>query len=467
MVRRRRKNNCNRRRNQGSRRQRSEAIKIKASTPHGFTQERMTPYGGLLGLVKLWDGLGFEDKFDKVFVAPRRKPMLGHLRMIQGLVLLLFIGFCRIGHFVYVDRDPMVLGILRLKELPVVSTFWRYLRSLALNQANSLLRLNAALLATAWTGLGRKLESIHIDIDTTVETVYGEIEGARVAYNPKNRGKKSLRPVLAFIAETHEYLAGKLRNADTISGKEARKFIERISRCVPGCVRRVVVRADAEFFAEETLQGCEKAGYHYIIAIRRCSPVFKEERWYADKKDNTIEYNDCWYRPHGWQKARRFVAMRIAKEEGDTQGRLFTDYTYRIFVTDMRRPAHKGIQEYDRRAAAENLIGEARREGIVAIPSKRFHSNMAFFQVVMLAYNLWRWLKAFDSGGKVADGDSICTVRVSRLKILFWAAKIVTHSGQTKVNYSRQSKAYKQIDQMLKRLDRLRHKRTLQSAYSP
>jgi hypothetical protein len=48
------------------------------------------------------------------------------------------------------------------------------------------------------------------------------------------------------------------------------------------------------------------------------------------------------------------------------------------------------IIEYDKRADVENLVGEAKREGLDMIPSAKFKSNYAFFQIVMLAYNIWR-----------------------------------------------------------------------------
>jgi len=38
--------------------------------------------------------------------------------------------------------------------------------------------------------------------------------GARKSYNPKNKGKKSYQPILTFLAETREYVAGELRNGD-------------------------------------------------------------------------------------------------------------------------------------------------------------------------------------------------------------------------------------------------------------
>jgi hypothetical protein len=51
-----------------------------------------------------------------------------------------------------------------------------------------------------------------------VHTLYGRQMGARKGYNPKNKGKKSYQPILTFIAETHEYVGGELRNGDRPDG---------------------------------------------------------------------------------------------------------------------------------------------------------------------------------------------------------------------------------------------------------
>ncbi len=162
---------------QGGKEARRRPKKIKASTRHGYTNQFLSPYGGLLPLVKLWDALKFESLFVRSYCEPSRQTEYGSLFFIKGLLMLLFIGFCRLYHFVYVCEDAMLLGILGIEQLPAVSTFWRYLQSLGHNQALSLLRIGATLRERAWKSLGYFYESIHIDIDTTVETVYGLIEG--------------------------------------------------------------------------------------------------------------------------------------------------------------------------------------------------------------------------------------------------------------------------------------------------
>ena len=101
----------------------------------------------------------------------------------------------------------------------------------------------------------------------------------------------------------------------------------------------------------------------------------------------------------GWKRAHRFVAVRIAEdkptEEKAVQWKLFEDekYTYREFVTNKTGKAHKVIETYDKRADSENLIGEVKREGLAAIVSNKFATNYAYFQIVMLSYNIWRSFK--------------------------------------------------------------------------
>ena len=81
---------------------------ITPDTPYTECSERLTAFGGLLALVKFLDLLGFEQAFAAHYVPPRREPKLGGYRMVLGILVLLFIGFQRLGHFSYIvpDRKP-------------------------------------------------------------------------------------------------------------------------------------------------------------------------------------------------------------------------------------------------------------------------------------------------------------------------------------------------------------------------
>ena len=57
-----------------------------------------------------------------------------------------------------------------------------------------------------------------MDVDTTVEPVFGEHEGALPGYNPRYQGRPSYHPILARCAETDTVVGAKLRPGDTSFG---------------------------------------------------------------------------------------------------------------------------------------------------------------------------------------------------------------------------------------------------------
>ena len=102
---------------------------ITPDTPYGECSERLTAFGGLLALVKFLDLIGFENAFEAHYVHPKRETQLGGYRMVLGMLLLLFIGFQRLGHFAYVRTDAIVCGVLRVGGLPAVSTLRLHCRA--------------------------------------------------------------------------------------------------------------------------------------------------------------------------------------------------------------------------------------------------------------------------------------------------------------------------------------------------
>ena len=277
------------------------ARKINASTVFETCTEQISPFGGLLGLIKFLDLIKFQEVFNHLYIAPRRKVRLGNDRMVIGILMLLFIGFNRLWHFTYIRLDAIMCGFFQLTRLPAASTFWRYVDNLGINQAQSFLKIMAVLRERVWQLCNLKYETIHLSTDTTVETLYGHQQGGRKGHNTKNRGKKGYRPVLCFIDETREYLLGKLRKGETISGKEVAKFIKKIKRQLPGCVKKVLFRGDGEFFSWESVFACIEEGFDFIIANKGASPPFDPKTWYRPKKRKPFEYNGCIYQPAGWE----------------------------------------------------------------------------------------------------------------------------------------------------------------------
>jgi Transposase DDE domain group 1 len=443
-------------------------VKITPETEYAECSERLTAFGGLLALVKFLDLIGFQALFAEHYTAPGRKTQLGHSAMVSGILMLLFIGFQRLGHFAYLRGDAMLCGVLKVSVLPAVSTFWRYLQAMGLVQSQSLLRLGAALRKRVWQLCHYAPRAVQVNIDTTVSTVYGAIEGARKGHNRMHRGKKALRPVLCFLDQTREYLCGTQRRGQTMSGEEVARQIRQFRRLLPDCVQQVTVCGDSEFIGHDSVAACLQEGFCFIFGNKVCAPHFDPDDWY---RYGPYEYNQCWYHPKGWSQPCRFVAMRIHQEQrGNRQLRLLDNgpYLYRVFVTNHPGRPHQIIAQYDQRAVAEALVAEAQREGLLAIPSKRFHAHHAFFQIVMLAYNLWRWMKwlASQSEHPAAPGSRQPkrpqlqlpdhTIRIARLKMLYVAAKIVVHSNSDQLRYSVHEQRAAGLMDFLQYLDRRR-----------
>jgi len=94
-----------------------------------------------------------------------------------------------------------------------------------------------------WEAAHVQLTEVTLDTDTTVHTLFGQQMGGRKSYNPKNRGKKSYQPILTFLAETKEYVAGALRTGDRPSGKEIAAHLDSAYAALPATVKTVYARA--------------------------------------------------------------------------------------------------------------------------------------------------------------------------------------------------------------------------------
>ena len=449
--------------------------KINANTPYDFEGKNLTPYGGLFPVATMLEKLKFQQLVEETITVKRVPRAMSVYQFILSLVLAIYVGFSRLNHIRFVAKDPMLTRILKVFELPVQSTFWRFLASLHLTVAGQLLKVQGILRERVWAAAHVRLNSITLDTDTTVHTLYGKQMGARKSYNPKNKGKKSFQPILTFMAETREYIWGELRNGDRPDGKQIARHLAAVFAALPACVQKIFARADCGFYCWEAVQAYEQGKVQFIIVARKTSRLLEELHqadWKPSPKTDADEQCQFWYQPEGWGKAYRFIALRYEKKEKPAKEReqyqLFEtpEYIYRVFVTNMSRAIDLLVWFYNGRAGAENLIKEANNDaGLAAHPSGRWTPNCVHFQLVMLAYNLNCWLTLFhrEEGAKVEEMKHM-TVATARLRFLFLAAKFWTHDGRVGISYSDQ---YPEKGVFQRLMERLRGIAASQGTFSP
>src|SRR6267154_6100767 len=336
---------------QGSEDGAPESNKINASTPYDFNGKNLTPYGGLLPVITMLEKLGFQSLVEQTLTSKRIPRSMDLYRFLLSIVLGLYIGFARLNQLRFIARDPIVTGILKVTELPVQSTFWRFVNALHLNVARQILTIMRIMRERVWAAANVKLEVITIDTDTTVHTLYGQQMGGRKGYNPKNKGKKSYQPMLTFIAETREYIWGELRNGDRPTGKQIGDHLRSVRAALPPGVKQIYGRADSGFYCREAVEGYEEIEARFVICARKTARLVEELRqaeWKPSPKTDADAECEFRYQPEGWSKPYRFVALRKEKPreelkaEETEQYQLFetSQYKYRVFVTDMSDPIY-------------------------------------------------------------------------------------------------------------------------------
>src|ERR1022692_1669382 len=448
---------------QGSGEAAPEPNKISASTPYDFNGKNLTPYGGLLPVITMLEKLGFQSLVEQTVTSKRIPRAMDLYRFVLGIVLGLYIGLPRLNQLRFIARDPILTGILKVTKLPVQSTFWRLVNALHRNVARQMLTVMGTMRERVWAAAHVKLAVVTIDTDTTVHTLYGRQMGGRKSYNPKNKGKRSYQPMLTFIAETREYIWGELRNGDRPTGKQIARHLQGVFGALPPCIVKIFARADAGFYCGEAVQAYEKGRASFIMVARKTTRLLAElqsARWQPSPRTDADEQCEFCYQPEGWGKAYRFIALRYQKKDPlpeREQYQLFdsSQYIYRVFVTNMKRPIDLLAWFYNQRAGAENLIKEANNDaGLAAHPSGRWATNCVHFQLAMLAYNLNCWLLLFqrDETAKVAELKHT-TLAIARLRFLFLAAKVWRHAGRVGVSYSDQ---YAERGLFQRLMDRLR-----------
>jgi hypothetical protein len=451
--------------NQGVRAACPQPNKIGAATPYDFDGHNLTAYGGLLPVATMLEKLGFQQLVEEALTVKRKTKAMTRYRFVLAMVLACYVGFSRLYHLRFLEREPMLTGILQIVKLPPQSTFWRFLASLHLGVARQLLQVQRRMRARVWEAANVQLTEVTLDTDTTVHTLFGNQMGARKGYNPKNKGKKSYQPILTFVAETKEYVAGALRTGDRPSGKEIAAHLDSAYAALPPTVKTVYARADSGFYCWEAIQAYENGNCRFILVARKTARLVDELKaadWKRSPRTDADGQCEFFYQPEGWGKAYRFLAVRYEKKskggevEEPEQYQLFDtpEYTYRVFVTDMDAPLDALVGFYRGRGSAENLIKEANNDaGLAAHPSKRWIMNSNWFQIVMLAYNLNCWLLLFQraDGAQVADMPHT-TLATARLRFLFLAAKIWRHAGRVGVSYSDHYQERGILDRLMQRL---------------
>ena len=85
-------------------------------------------------------------------------------QFVLAMVLAVCVGFSRLHHLRFLEREPMLTGILKVLRLPPQCTFWRFLASLHLGIALQLLEVQRRMRERVSARRGLRVEHLSLCI---------------------------------------------------------------------------------------------------------------------------------------------------------------------------------------------------------------------------------------------------------------------------------------------------------------
>jgi Transposase DDE domain group 1 len=356
----------------------------------------LTQFGGVALIEHFFRRIGLQGALSQHIRYVQRNSRYSISESLEALIYPLLLGLGRIETTEPLRYNGVFHYLAGLPGYPDATTLRRFLERFARAGRNALLQLHDTWRAAM---LGRPAQAI-FDLDSTVLTVYGRQERAAVGYNPKKRGRRSYLPLLCFEGNTQDCWEGSYHPGDTHVSTVTIPLLERAFAKLPEAIREVRVRADGAFFDHKIIEFIEEKRGFYVIVARLTRPLKSRLSGLRYRRVASgvwaAEFRYC---PHGWPGLRRFVVIRRpVPEEPSAQLHLFQmgGYTYQALVTNLSLTPLNLWRFYNQRARAELIIRELKDAyALGKIPTKEFPANEAFFQIVLLAYNLLNWFKRF------------------------------------------------------------------------
>lgn len=366
-----------------------------------FEDTELTHFGGLVLIQRFCQKLRLRWLLQRDLTMLQPGGEFQPADLFLALAYVMIAGLRRVSKTQILQYNGVFLSLVGLRRFPDPSTLRRFLHRLEPQSIRQWVRLHDRLRIQLWA-LPRARSTLIFDLDSVVITVYGQQQGARIGYNPKKKGRRSYHPLLCFESHHQEFWHGSFRRGNTSANTGAVPFMERCLNKVPSSVARsrIRVRADAGFYVGKLLGMLEKWGCGYAVVAKQYGTIRRRAVAVRFVKlKHGWQAGQFYFRAHGWPKKRRFVVIRRPLPEDPEEAaqlKLFHDrrYAYEVLVTNLKLSAWRVWCFYRPRATVEKTIRELLYDlPLSQIPTSRWVANVAYFHIMMLAYNLVHWFK--------------------------------------------------------------------------
>ena len=366
----------------------------KSCTLHTrFDLPSATAFGGAVGLIDFVLQTGIDKDFRTAELRKRKDARFQMDDVALTFLLGSLLGQERISHFEDIEHDPLLTLKLDLPKLPDTTLLYKDFKRLG--SVAGMKAIRSAQRQMLQSSLPRGSDIV-VDIDSSVETVFGHQEHAGVGFNPHHHGRASFHPLLAFDSQTGCCIYDELRSGDAHTADGFADFYEAIKKQLPKGVNIRAIRIDKGFTGEKVFQPLEQDGRDYVVKLKwtkRLAALAQAPnlawRCITQSDQEHCDVASIMYQATSWEKPRRVVIVR--RLDIDPEQVLCADWLweYEAIATTLDWGGEDVWHFYNFRGNAENHIKEAKYGfAIDQFSSQDFGANQALQGLKLLAYNL-------------------------------------------------------------------------------
>ncbi len=376
---------------------------------------------------------------------------LKHLNVsiLLSVIFASLAGIHRLTHITHMSSDPLVSKLLGLQSPLNKDVIGSRLKSFGQSGALALHGYFQDMVHDFLSHGHHK--KITLDVDSTVQSVYGKQEGSGKGYNPVKKGCRSYHNLIGFISDFKLVVNSWFRDGTSYTSNGICEFVKEIHARLPSSVENVFFRADSGFFQEELFALLEEWGWHYLVKVKlkNLETILEKQRWRKGQDGN--EYCTFKYGCGTWKKERRFCGVR--KKDGfeeimvNGKKEKVPSYTYSCFCTSYKKWAATIYQLYRERSTSETWIEEVKSQAKAGrTMTQNFFANEILWILAIMAYNIGNMARL---KLKLKGGMEHKTFKVKFVIVL---GKVVNNGGRTVLKVSRKYGYYEEwihLDQKL------------------
>jgi hypothetical protein len=399
-----------------------------------FETESLTHFGGLFLIQRFCNKLCLRRRLERILKAPPHWVDYHPADLVLVFVYVLIAGLPRVNKTQILHYNGLFRSLVGLEKFPDQTALRRFLHRLRPKTVRQVARLHDQLRAQLFA-LPEARSSLVFHLDSVVLTLYGKQQGARVGYNPRKRGRPSYHPLLCFEAHGQEFWHGSLRPGDAAANAGARALVERCLGKVPSHMARSRIRllADSGFFSGKLVRFLDQAGCGYIIVCPKANAYLPmAQKAGFEERSSGWAVSEFNFQPRRWETEHRFVMVRRPLPEDPEEARQLSllkvgRFAYAAFVTNLELKPWLVWKTYQARANVEKSVRELLYYfSLNKIPTQNWVANVAFLQLLLLAYNLVHWFKRLC----LPDNYAGATVETIRNEFLVLPGKLAKHGSR-------------------------------------